>query len=221
MIYIRGLVGQAHQSTNAMFNEIFGNPVFSATMSRNRFKFLIAHISFDDHTMRPTHWQHDRFADFREIFEEFNENCRKFLVPDDYLWLDETLHRIRRQISFNQFNQSKPAKYRMLYKSINACRYPFIFSTAVYFGKQKAEPTSCYTPGMSQTVKYLIQNLECHTNLVGRNVPYDRLYTSIPMAQWLLDCGITSVGTLQSNQKRIPAEIKEIKDRETNSYEVC
>ena len=49
---------------------------------------------------------------------------------------------------------------------------------------------------------------------------YDRLYTSIPMAQWLLDRGITSVRTLQSNQKGIPDETKEIKDRKTNSYEV-
>ena len=40
------------------------------------------------------------------------------------------------------------------------------------------------------------------------------------MAQWLLDRGKTSVGTLQSNRKAIPAEIKEIKDRETNSYEI-
>ena len=127
---------------------------------------------------------------------------------------------MRTQISFKQFNPSKPAKYGMLYKSINACRYPFTFSTAVYSGKPKAEPTSYYTPGTSQTIKYLIQNLECHTNLVGRNISYDRLYTSIPIAQWLLDRPITSVGTLQSNRKGIPAEIKEIKDRETNSYEV-
>ena len=62
--------------------------------------------------------------------------------------------------------------------------------------------------------------MEYHTNLVGRNISYDRLYTSIPMAQWLLDRGITSVGTLQSNRKGIPAEIKEFKDRETDLYEI-
>ena len=47
IIYMRGLLGQAHQGTNAMFHEIFGYPVFSATMSRNRFKFLTADISFE------------------------------------------------------------------------------------------------------------------------------------------------------------------------------
>ena len=95
---MRGLLEQAHQRTNAMCYEIFGNPVFSATKSRNRFKFLIVHISFDDHITRLTPWQHDRFAAFCEIFEEFNKNCWKFLVPDDYLSLDETLYPTSTQI---------------------------------------------------------------------------------------------------------------------------
>ena len=103
-------------------------------------------------------------------FLKFNKNCGKFLVPNDYLSLDDTFYPTRTQISFKQFNPSKPAKYGMLYKSINAFRYPFTFSTAAYPAKPKAEPTSYYTPGMSQTVKYLIQNLECHINLVARSV---------------------------------------------------
>ena len=59
MIYMRGLLEQAHQSVNAMSYKIFGNPVFSTTKSRNRFKFLIADISFDDRITLPTPWQHD------------------------------------------------------------------------------------------------------------------------------------------------------------------
>ena len=106
----------------------------------------------------------------------------------------------------------------VLYKSINAFRYPFTFSIAVFSDMPTAEPTFYYTPGTSQTVKYPIQNLECHTNLVAGNILYDRLYTSMPMVQWLLDRGKTSVGTLQSNRKAIPAEIRETKDRETKSY---
>ena len=161
MIYMRGLLGQAHQSTTAIFHEKFGNPAFNATKSMNRFKFLIAHALFDNHIMHPSSWQHDRFA----AFEEFNKNCGKFLVLNNCLSLDETLYPTRTQISFKQFYPSKPAKYGMLYKSINACRYPFTFSTAVYPAQPKAEPTSYYTPETSQTVKYLIQNLKCHTNL--------------------------------------------------------
>ena len=52
VIYMRGLLRQVHQRTNAMFHEIFGNPLFSATMSRNRFKFFVSYILFDNHTTR-------------------------------------------------------------------------------------------------------------------------------------------------------------------------
>ena len=75
---MRGLLGQAHQSTNAIFHEIFGNPVFSATKSRNRFKFLIAHTSLDDQTTRPTPQQHNRFAAFRKMLEEFTKTVGNF-----------------------------------------------------------------------------------------------------------------------------------------------
>ena len=45
---MQGVLGQAHHSTNAIVHEIFGNIVFRAAMSRNKFKFLIAHILFND-----------------------------------------------------------------------------------------------------------------------------------------------------------------------------
>ena len=220
LMYMRGLLGQANHNTENFFHETLGNPVFSATMSKNRFKFLMSHISFDNCKTRSDRWLHDRFAAFREVFEEFNFNCGKYVVPDDYLTLDETLYPTRAHISFKQFNPNKPAKYGMLYKSINASQYPYTFITSVYAGKPRAEPTIYYTPGTEHTVKSLIQSLECHTNLQGRNLSYDRFYSSLSLAEWLLTRGITSVGTIQSNRKGIPAEIKQIDHREVNSYEV-
>ena len=41
------------------------------------------------------------------------------------------------------------------------------------------------------------------------------LYTTIPLAQWLLDPGITCL-TLMSNKRGIPAELNDTKDREEN-----
>ena len=102
--------------------------------------------------MHPACWQHDKLETIYEIFEEFNENCRKFLVPDDSLSLDETLFVKKMQISFKQLNSSKPAKYG-LHKPMKACCYSFTFSNAVYSGKPKAEPTSYYTPGTTQIGK--------------------------------------------------------------------
>jgi len=66
----------------------------------------------------------------------------------------------------------------------------------------------------------MVANLSRYTDLSGRNLTYDRLYTSVPLAHWLLDRKITSVGTLQSNRKGVPNQIKQCNNREQNSYEI-
>ena len=56
--------------------------------------------------------------------------------------------------------------------------------------------------------------------LAGRNISCDRLYTSIPLADWLLDRCITITGTIQTTRKVIPKELRETSKRDINSYEV-
>ena len=120
--------------------------------------------------------------------------------------------------------QTNPAKYGLLFKSINVCRYPYTFRTAPYVGKPKnhsnQEQCKFYVRGTEDTVKRLVTDLEQHTSLSGRNISYDRLYTSISSAKWLLERNITTVGTLQANRKGIPEEVKHVGSRDSNSYEV-
>ena len=54
-------------------------------MSKNRFKFLFSKISFDDFETRTERWKKDRFAAIRNIFEKSNNNCGKYIIPDDFL----------------------------------------------------------------------------------------------------------------------------------------
>ena len=89
--FYRGLYGMNNHRVNILFSDAHGPPVFSATMPRMRFDFLLAHICFDDINDRDERWKHDRFAAIREIFERCNDNFGKALVPEDYLSLDETL----------------------------------------------------------------------------------------------------------------------------------
>ena len=74
--------------------------------------------------------------------------------------------------------------------------------------------------GTADTIKRLVTDLEKHTSLSGKNISYDRLYTSILLATWLLERNITTVGMLQANRKGIPEEVKHVGSRDSNSYEV-
>ena len=47
-IYARELLGQNNVSAEKIFSDSYGHPIFTATMSKNRFRFLYQCISFDD-----------------------------------------------------------------------------------------------------------------------------------------------------------------------------
>ena len=90
--------------------------------------------------------------------------------------------------------------------------------TATHLLLHRTAETSYYVTGTENIVKYLVTKLQQNVDLQGRKISFDRLYTSIPLAQWLLS-HITCVGTIKANRKGIPVEIKELANREPLTYE--
>ena len=214
LMYFRGLLGLNNHRYNILFSEKAGPAVFGATMSRDTFKFLISNIMFDDKNEREMNWPHDRFAAARVLFMMFNNNCTKYIIPSEYLAIDETLYPMRHQIAFRQYNPNKPAKYGLLFKSINDARFPFTYQATVYAGKPESGNGPYYIDKTENYIKYLVTQIEKDISLQGRNISMDRLYTSISIAEWLLEKKITVVGTLQTNRIEIPDKLKSTRDRE-------
>ena len=156
----------------------------------------------------------------KEVFEVFIFDYMSCLVPGDYLSLDKTLYPMSTQISFKEYNPNKPAKYGLLLKAINAASYPYTFTAAPYCGKPVGDPGEYYARGTSEIVKKMVDRLKSIVSLAGRNISFDGLYTSIPLALWLYQKNITSTGTVQINRKGIPTEIKDVKQREPLSSEI-
>ena len=122
-----GLLGQSFLKLTRLFSVDVVHPIFSASMSFNRLVFIKAMISFDDANTRQETWLKDRFAAFREIFEEFNKCCAKNMSPDDYIAIDETLYPTRSGISFKTYNKDKPTKYGLNFRSLGSSRRPDIY----------------------------------------------------------------------------------------------
>ena len=121
---------------------------------------------------------------------------------------------MRNQVSFKQFNPSKPGKYGLLFRSTNAARYPYTFIVAAYSGKPVGQASEHYITGCDETVKSLITRLQRSTNLRGRNLSFDRMYTFIPLCEWLLQNSITSIDTLKTNRRGMPDDFKKVEGRE-------
>ena len=100
LLYFRGLFGMNHHGLNTLLYDKAGPPIFSATMSRNRMKFLLSTLTFDDRETRKEKWPYDRFAAARPIFEMFNSNTCKYLLLSLYLSIDEILYLMRHKIAF-------------------------------------------------------------------------------------------------------------------------
>ena len=111
-------------------------------------------------------------------------------------------------------------KYGLLFKSVNATRYPYTFISSPYSGKLREEGGQHYIQGTEAIFHYLIETLPTNSSLASHNISFDRLYTSIMLAKWLFEKRITCIGTMQLNRKGIPHELKETKNRELLSLEI-
>ena len=127
LMYARGLLGQSTHRLSHLYSDTAGHPVFSATMSRDRWAWLMHNLRCDTTAERDARWSSDRFAAVRPIFELLNDKLSKLVIPSEHLTIDETLYPMRHQINFRQYNPSKPAKYGVLFRSINEARFPFTY----------------------------------------------------------------------------------------------
>lgn len=223
-MYVRAVSGQNLLSVKKLYQHKHALHIYKAFSSQNRYEFLISIMQFDDVEDRAERWENDRFAAFRDFFNSFNEQCSKLRIPSEFLSLDETLYPFRGRISMKQYNPNKPAKYGMLYRSISDARLPYTYNTLPYAGKPNViTEESEYVTGTDNYTKYLVKGLERFTNLKGRNLSIDRYFTSMSIAEWLLNRGLTVVGTLRQDRKGIPDGIKTTDGRENLStmYAYC
>ena len=134
LLLLRGMLCHNHWDVENIWTDLIGHPLFSCTMSRNRFKFLLRFIYFDDKDTRQERKRRDKFSAMREIFELWNDQCAKLLIPSDYVTIDECLYASRNHVGFRTFNPNKPARYGINIKCLNDASFPFCYRSEVYAG---------------------------------------------------------------------------------------
>lgn len=92
--------GLNNHEISTFFSDIQAHPLFSVTMSRVRFQFILADVAFDDLSDRQMCWKEDLFAAKRYVFEESSKNFANAMVPDFFLSVEKTLYSMHNQISF-------------------------------------------------------------------------------------------------------------------------
>ena len=166
------------------------NDIFSATMHRKRFTFLARIIQFDDSETRRERWKVDKFAPFREFFEEVNRRFLTLRKPSAHLAIDEALYPYCGRIGFKQYNPSKPAKHGLVFRSICDSTVQCTYLSLPYAGKPEGVPDTYYVTGPDNYTKYLVTHtIEVGGTacLRGRKIALDRYFTSLSVAEWCLE----------------------------------
>lgn len=206
LLYLRGVLKENHTDIEELWSKKYGPPIFRATMTKNRFSFLIRCLRFDDKNTRVERKKKDKFAAVRNLWEKFVENCRKNYTPSEYVTVDEQLLSFRGRCPFKMYIPNKPDKYGIKIVMLCDAKTFYMLNAIPYIGKE--ERTS-NLPIPTQYVLKLTEPIQ-DTN---RNVTMDNWFTSVPLAVELLKHGLTMVGTLRKNKPEIPPEfLKKNKD---------
>lgn len=114
--------------------------IFRLTMCQRTFQFLLTHIRFDQKNTRTERQSFDKFAAFREIFDEFVSNLPKNYNPSAYLTIDEILASFRGRCAFKVYIPSKPNRYGIKIYALVDAKLFYVIKLEVYLGKQPQGP---------------------------------------------------------------------------------
>lgn len=199
---LAGAYRSNHESISTLWSEREGRPVFTATVSRNRFTDILKYMRFDDKASRAERQETDKLAQIRDIWTMFTDQLPKYYIPGYDLCVDEQLVAFRGKCGFRQYIPSKPAKYGLKIWWCCDANTSYPLTGQVYLGRQPGDQRET---GQGARV---VQDLISPWRRSGRNIVGDNFFTSIPLVQELLADGLTYTGTVRSNKPQIPSEMK-------------
>lgn len=188
--------------------QLYRNDV-SNVMSRNRFELLLHVWHFSDNDECPPG---DRVFKIQPLLDSLIQKYQELYTPGGTFCIDESLIPFRGRLIFKQYLPLKSHKYGI--KIFKLCSGEgYTWNMKIYCGKEHDAGASVPT----NVVMTLSENLLDK----GRTVITDNYYTSLDLANKLLDRKTHLLGTLRSNRKGNPKEVtlKKLKRGEIISKE--
>lgn len=202
-----GILLMAGVSHNNMQKSSFlwradGLPIFRAAMSHARFLALTRYIRFDDSRTREFRQQTDKAAPIRDIWNFMNQNLANNYEPHENITVDEQLFPYRGRTKFTQYIPSKPAKYgiKIWWACDSKTKYPL--QGKLYTGREEGAERE-----INQGQNVLLQLANPYRNS-GRTVIADNFFTTLEGVKQLAGNGLSFVGTIRSNKRCVPNEMR-------------
>ena len=189
---------------------------YRASMSKNRYEFLISTLSFHDQTTLRREIITDAYAKVRWIIDRFERNARLYHKHTELVCLDETLRNFfARECDLLFFLPDKPGQMGLFFYTLGdgIDRY---FSRVL----PKVKPAvSMSEKEAAQKTHELVMDITSDIHGTGRNLTADRGFSAVQTALDLYEMNVTYVGTIKKNMTGLPGAAKDFKGRELLSTE--
>lgn len=103
LLIFSGLMKNNHLNSKQIFDPKISGNIYRATMSCERFLFLLDSLRFDNKETRPDRKNVERFPPIHDIWDELINICRSSYTLFSYTTLDEQLLVFRGRCGFRMF----------------------------------------------------------------------------------------------------------------------
>ena len=213
ILYYRG----ANEDTKIPIQELWSeqySTFYRTAMSRSMFQLWNRILRFDEPEGRADRLRTDTFAAFRNIFELLNARLSMFLTPSHSITVDEQLVASKCRSPHRIYCPKKPGKYGELIRWICDSYFNYFLHGFPLTKRPQDEHAAAEHKDRNKAYS-IVMNLAEPFLDGGRNITADRFFGSQALAEDLLERRTTYVGTLASNKRFIPGELR----TETEQFE--
>ncbi|XP_065159187.1 piggyBac transposable element-derived protein 4 [Atheta coriaria] len=202
IVHIMGIVQLPEIRLYWSNNPMYANQCIQKQMPRDRFLDILKYLHFSDNTANIST---NRLCKFSELMDKINTNFQAAVKPGTKVVINESIVPWRGRLSFKQYIPGKAHKYGVKhYKLCAPGGYTFKFE--VYAGKNGENIKISHS---HDVVMRLMR--EC---LDANRILYtDSYYTSVPLAEELLQHSTYICGTIKPNRRFLPEDAKKKQKR--------
>ncbi|KAL6417866.1 hypothetical protein ACFW04_012481 [Cataglyphis niger] len=182
---------------------------YSDTFTRDRFSQIFWMLHLETIPTRKTN-PRTRLQRVSCFLDYLNSKFLDYFIPGEHICVDESTIKFKGRISFLTYNPKKPTKWGIRVYALADSKTGYICCILPYYGSLTTE--FLVRPDLSVSSRipiHLYQMLlEKIPGAQGHHMYTDRYYTSYFLAQELAKLKCNLIGTILTNRKGLPKEIK-------------
>ncbi|GFN77996.1 PiggyBac transposable element-derived protein 4 [Plakobranchus ocellatus] len=147
-------------------------------------------------------------AKIEPFIRSIMKRCQECFTPGQNLSIDEMIIGFKGRWKYRQFNASKPHKYHVKSFGLVDSSTGYVCELLIYFGSETS-----FSPELDPTSSHAVKIFKTLLEPVGKghHIFADRFYTTKALVMFLLQEKQYYTGTLQTNRKGFPNDLKTLK----------